>query len=67
LDSSFWTEEAVWDRTCITVEVYEEPHTVMIETEAVDQIKRQTSTRAGKEGGVQEAAVWERVKAPRFT
>jgi hypothetical protein len=33
LDSSFWTEEDVWDRMCITVEVYEEPttHTVMIE------------------------------------
>jgi len=24
LDSSFWTEEDVWDRMCITVEVYEE-------------------------------------------
>jgi hypothetical protein len=33
LDSSFWTKENVWDRMCITVEVYEEPttHTVMIE------------------------------------
>lgn len=33
LDSSFWTEEGVFDRMCITVEVHEEPtiHTVMIE------------------------------------
>ena len=33
LDSSFWTEEDVFDRMCITVEVHEEPtiHTVMIE------------------------------------
>jgi hypothetical protein len=33
LDSSFWTEEDVFDRMCVTVEVHEEPttHTVMIE------------------------------------
>lgn len=33
LDSSFWTEEDVFDRMCITVEVHEEPtiHTVMVE------------------------------------
>ena len=33
LDSNFWTEEDVFDRMCITVEVHEEPttHTVMIE------------------------------------
>lgn len=33
LDSSFWTEEDVFDRMCITVEVHKEPttHTVMIE------------------------------------
>jgi hypothetical protein len=33
LDSSFWTEEDVFDRMSITVEVHEEPttHTVMIE------------------------------------
>jgi len=33
LDSSFWTEEDVFDQMCVTVEVHEEPttHTVMIE------------------------------------
>ena len=33
LDSSFWTEEDVFDRMFVTVEVHEEPttHTVMIE------------------------------------
>jgi hypothetical protein len=33
LDSSFWTEEDVFDRMIVTVEVHEEPttHTVMIE------------------------------------
>ena len=33
LDSSFWTEDDVFDRMCITVEVHEEPtiHTVMVE------------------------------------
>lgn len=33
LDSSFWTEDDVFDRMCVTVEVYEEPrtHTVMVE------------------------------------
>jgi hypothetical protein len=33
LDSSFWTEEDVWERMCITVEVHEEPtiHTVTVE------------------------------------
>jgi len=33
LDSSFWTEEDVWDRMSITVAVYEEPttRTVLIE------------------------------------
>jgi hypothetical protein len=32
LDSSFWTEEEVFDRMCVTVEVHEEPttHTVMV-------------------------------------
>ena len=33
LDSSFWAEDDVFDRMCITVEVYDEPtnHTVKIE------------------------------------
>jgi len=33
LDSSFWTEEDVFDRMSVTVEVYEEPttHTVMVD------------------------------------
>jgi len=33
LDSSFWTEDDVFDRMCVTVEVHEEPttHTVMVE------------------------------------
>src|SRR5690242_7850936 len=33
LDSSFWTEEDVFDRICVTVEIHEEPttHTVMVE------------------------------------
>jgi len=37
LDSSFWTEEDVFDRMCVTIEVHEEStrHTVM-----VDKLKR---------------------------
>ena len=33
LDSSFWTEEDVFDRMCIAVEVHEEPttHSVMVQ------------------------------------
>src|SRR5215467_5785378 len=33
LDSTFWAEDDVFNRTCVTVEVHEEPtsHTVMIE------------------------------------
>jgi hypothetical protein len=33
LDSSFWTEEDVFDRMCVTVEVHEEPttHSVMVQ------------------------------------
>lgn len=36
-DSSFWTEDDVFDRMCVTVEVYEEP---TVHTVTVDKLKR---------------------------
>ena len=62
LDSSFWTEEDVFDRMDVTVEVHEEPttHTVQIErlTKAVGKITGKASARAGEKAGTQETLVW---------
>src|SRR5437667_7149304 len=59
LDSSCWTEEDVWDRMCITVEVYEEPPTV---TGAA-------SPRTSEEGRIEEALFGSRwiSDAPRLS
>src|SRR5437899_12952534 len=45
LDSSFWTEEDVFDRMDVTVEVHEEPTT---HTVKVEKLKRSEERRVGK-------------------
>src|SRR5437660_8739322 len=61
LDSTFWTEEDVFDRMFVTVEVHEEPTTHIVKIDRLKQwIKshgRHPREQAQKRG-IEEAIVW---------
>lgn len=61
MDSSFWTEEDVFDGMFVTVEIYEEPatHTVMVEKLKHWIRSHGRHPRGGSEkGGIEETLVW---------